>query len=127
MRIFLMAPALLSLWPQWIRLVRSLAPPLRHKNVQWFADAARHGYAYPTSYFRYLDASAEAIIQGYFTALSQRKTSVRQAFTSAARQVDALERSNAGGSVSGLRTLRAARQRTRTRIARMFAAAVGRP
>ncbi len=127
MRIFLMAPALLSLWPQWIRLIQALAPPLRHKNVQWFGHAAMHGYAYPTSYFRYVDASAEAILQGAFTALGQRRTTVRQAFVAAARQVDALERSNAGAAAPGLRSLRSSERRARTRVKRMFAVASARP
>ncbi len=119
-RIFLMAPALLSLWPEWISIVQSVAPPLRGKQVKWFADAAMHGYAYPSSYFRYVDATAETIIQGCFSELAARKTSVRQAFTSAAKQIDALETANAKAPVTTLSQQRSAGKQQRGRIGQMF-------
>ena len=119
-RIFLMAPALLSLWPEWISIVQSVAPPLHGKQVQWFADAAVRGYAYPTSYFRYVDAAAETIIQGYFADLAARRTSVRQAFTSATKQVDALELANAKVPSTTLSQQRSAGLKLQGRIGQMF-------
>lgn len=120
-RMFLMAPALNALWPEWIRLVQAVAPPLRGKSVQWFADAAVRGYAYPTSYFRYADQEAEGIIQGYFAQLFARQISVRTAFQQATQQVDSLEASAASAPGPTLAQQRGVWQQEQRRLARMFA------
>ncbi len=121
-KLFLMAPALNSLWPEWETIVQAVAPPLKGKAIQWFSDAAVHGYAYPTSYFRYMDAEAETIIQNYFGGLFARKYTVRTALTQAAQQVDVLETSSAGGAAPSLQVQQAALAAEKRRLQGMFSA-----
>lgn len=91
-RLFLMAPALNSLWSEWTTIVRAVAPPLNNKALQWFTDPAVQGYAMPTGYFQTSDTQAETIIQAYYADLYARRAgSVQAAFTQAAHQVNALE------------------------------------
>jgi len=122
-KLFLIAPALNALWPEWETTVQAVAPPLQGKAVHWFADAAVGGYAYPTSYFRYMDAEAETIIQNYFSGLYGQRYTVGTALTQAARQVNALETSAAGSPPPpSLQQQQAAQGLEQQRLQQMFAA-----
>ncbi len=92
-KIQLLTPARVDLWDYWVQAVQQIAPPLRGKQLQWFADAAVHGYALAPQYYRYNNAVATAAVGGWLSKLFTRtESSVRTAFGAADLQVDAIER-----------------------------------
>ena len=92
MKLLLISPALNSLWDTWLSLVVSVAPILKGKNLQWFADAAQKGYAIPRTYYAYEDTAALAILNNYFSQLASKKlNSVGAAFAAADQQINAFE------------------------------------
>ncbi len=88
MKIGMLQPALLSLWPTWISAVGSVAPFMANKQLQWFEDAAVKGYAYPQQYYAYDDKQVQAVAAPYFESLYSNTTTVAAAFTEAAAQID---------------------------------------
>jgi ABC-type glycerol-3-phosphate transport system substrate-binding protein len=52
-QINLITPSLVSLWDYWQTTVVSVAPPLKGKALQWWADPSIKGYGYPQLFFRY--------------------------------------------------------------------------
>lgn len=122
MKLFLSAPALNALWPQWEATIQAVAPPLRGKQIHWFSDAAIHGYAIPAQYFLLDDLSAETIISGLFGALTARRTGVRAAFNQAATQVNALEAAARKQPQTTLRQQVNSRSKEKARLTRLFGA-----
>jgi ABC-type glycerol-3-phosphate transport system substrate-binding protein len=105
-RMFLMAPALISLWEEWRASVAAIAPVLEGKDLAAFSDPAVSGYAIPSGYFRYSDAQAETIIgQAYAALFARRQTAVTAVFRQTAGEIDALE---ATGAAQRAATLAAA-------------------
>ncbi len=121
MKAILFPPALKSLWPDWPTVVRSVAPPLAHKNLEVFAQYVLHNQAYPSGVFRYADPQAWGL---YGTAAGQMaagRVGVRQGLRSAAQQINALEKQWAGTPAPNLKAEEAARRRAAQRLAGMFA------
>ena len=98
-KIQLLTPARVDLWDYWVQAVQQIAPPLRGKQLQWFADAAVHGYALAPQYYRYNNAVATSAVGGWLSKLFTRaEGSVRTAFRSADVQVDAIEQRGKAGA-----------------------------
>ncbi len=113
MRSVLLPPGYLPLWPEWLTVVRQVAPSLRNKNLDLFATNVKSGILYGGARFAHQDTQAKAIVQQWYGRILSRTVSVRDGFTQAAAQVDALEaaaqasRSTKGApAVRGVATLR---------------------
>ena len=94
MDIFLLSPALLSLWDEWLTRVPNIAPPLADKNLKAFADLARGNQAYPKQFMRYSAPQAETLIDGISQQMWAGKLTVEEGLRQAAAQVDALEQAS---------------------------------
>ena len=92
MRMALNGPNQGRLYPEWARVVQSVAPPLRGKNLNVIVQAVQQNEPYFGHSFEYNDlASAEAINRYTGLALSQ-KMSVTTATREATRVVNALQK-----------------------------------
>jgi ABC-type glycerol-3-phosphate transport system substrate-binding protein len=91
MDIFLLSPALVSLWEEWLTRVPQIAPPLADKNLKVFADLAAGGHAYAKPFFRYNAVQAETLINSVTPNIWSGKLSVQAGLTQLAQQLDALE------------------------------------
>ncbi len=100
MKLQLLTPARNDLWDYWVAVVQQVAPPLKGKQLQWFADAAQKGYALAPQYYRYNNQMADTVVGSWLAKLSnQQETSVATAFKNADNQVNAIERQ--GRTVAG--------------------------
>ncbi len=91
MHVGLLPPGSAALWDEWEAVVRAAAPPLRDKALNWFADAARGGSAYPQAYYRYRDRSARSIADQYVSKLWNRQiTAVQPAFAATDAAINTL-------------------------------------
>lgn len=89
MRTAMFAPNQPQLYPEWIELVRQVAPPLRDKNLEAFTAVAQYGYlGLP---FRYLVPQVGNILSALGQNLMAHKTSVASGFRTASAQLDAAE------------------------------------
>ncbi len=113
-KIQLLTPARNDLWDYWVQTVQQVAPPLRGKQLQWFADAAVHGYALAPQYYRYNNAVATSAVGSWlFKLFTRTESSVRTAFLGADAQVDAIEKrgkAGTGAARAASRQLAAARR-----------------
>ena len=91
MEIFLLSPALLSLWDQWLTFVPQLAPPLANKNLAAFATLAKSNTAYPQQFQRYGGDSVNTLIDSWGQKMWGGKVSVTAGLTQLTDQVDAYE------------------------------------
>ena len=119
----LLSPSLLSLWPLWERSVRSIAPVLHGKAVEWFAHAAISNEAVAPQYFRYQDGPTQALVGATFGQILARRTTVAQGFARLQTQVAAVQAAAAQqGPAPTLAQKQAARRRQLRRLASMFTA-----
>jgi ABC-type glycerol-3-phosphate transport system substrate-binding protein len=91
MDIFLLSPALLHLWDEWLTRVPQIAPPLADKGLKAFADQARGNRAYPQQFFRYAAPQADALIDSWGQQMWNDKVGIREGLAQLTRQVNALE------------------------------------
>ena len=122
MKAILFPPALKSLWPDWPQVVRSVAPPLAHKNLEVFAQYVLHNEAYPSGVFRYADPQAWGLYGAAAAEMAAGRVGVHQGLQSAAQQIDALQKQWAGTPSPNLKAEVAARQRATRRLEGMFMA-----
>ena len=95
MRTALAGPNQAGLWEEWVTLLRQVAPPLAHKNLEAFAAPVVAQEPYFGHVFRYNDDQAKTIIGKYGGLLDSQKMGVRDAFTQAAQQINALQKAGA--------------------------------
>lgn len=91
MKLYLVPPALISLFDQWEQIVRSVVPSLQTKHLSVYTDAARSGALFPYPGFRYNNAQALGVVATMLNTLAAHKSGVTQAFTLAATQIDRIE------------------------------------
>ena len=91
MEIFLLSPALSSLWDHWLTYVPQIAPPLANKNLAAFATLARNNHAYPQQFFRYSDPSAENLVNAWGQKIWTKQIGVHGGLAQLTAQVDAME------------------------------------
>ena len=122
MEIFLLSPALTSLWDHWLAYVPQIAPPLAKKNLRAFAALARSNQAYPLEFFRYGDPAAENVVNAYGQKVWAKQLGVRVGLTQLAAQVDALQATLARERPLSFSQARAQAGRERQRLQGMFQA-----
>jgi len=99
-RYALLSPALNSLWDEWEQTVRATVPVFRTKQLQWFAQAAQQGYAYPAEYYPYADGQVTELATPEWTLLGNRQVDVVAGATQLDRMINAFERT-AGPAIAG--------------------------
>ena len=90
-KVFLLAPSLNSLWPEWITTLQSRVQPLQGKNLQVFADATTKGYGFPQQYYKYEDAQCELLVAPFIQDIHTQADTVTEAFLQIDKVVDAFE------------------------------------
>lgn len=90
----LVQPCLNSLWSKWQTIVLQAAPPLHGKDIQWIADAATGGYAWPNRYFTYAPTQAAAVVNNWGGQIWAGTVSPELGLKQMAAQVDSLEASS---------------------------------
>lgn len=91
MKATLVEPCLLQLWDNWETIVKQTAPPLQNKQLHWYTDAARGGYAYPTLFFEHAASQASTLVDNWLGQIISAKVTAQEGMTQLANQVNALE------------------------------------
>lgn len=91
MRIYLLSPALTSLWDEWVTVVGHTAPSLKTKNLQAFSEIAKANRSFPHQVFAYEATQAETIFADWGKKALANQVSVTEALTQITNQVNALE------------------------------------
>jgi len=104
MKATLVEPCLLSLWDTWETIVKQTAPPLQNKQLHWYTDAARGGYAYPTLFFQYAASQASTLVDNRLQQIISGKVTAQEGMTQLANQIDALEQAAASETSLGAAT-----------------------
>ncbi len=94
-QLYLAGPALPALWPDYVRIVEQFAPPLRGKNLEVFIWQAQHNMPIFRAHFAYATDQAYQMIGSWTSQITTKHLSVADAFTQAAKQVNAFEAAQA--------------------------------
>ena len=100
MKLFLLSPALVSLWDEWVTKVQSYAPPLASKNVGAFRDLAQGGHAYPEPFMLYEADPAYQIMATVGQEMWNGTYSIQEGLTQMTDEVNALEKTAATSASS---------------------------
>ncbi len=99
MRLLLVAPGMLSLWPEFEQVVIAVAPGFRDRGLHWYAESATK-WARPGHYFKYDASQAMAAINKTTAAIFQRKVDLTAGLRGVARQVNAMETAAAAAAAA---------------------------
>ena len=92
MKVALAPPALPHLLSEWITILRSTAPILKNKHLEYWTDPTLRGEGfYDFEFFHYLPTNANAVFNSIWPTIWTRKTSVHAGFTAIAKQINAIE------------------------------------
>lgn len=94
-KIFLLTPALLTLWDQWTTEVGQIAPPLANKDIAHFAELVTGNHVYPQQVMLYSNPQVHSLMDSWGAAMYKNQVSVREGLTQLARQIDGLEATGA--------------------------------
>ncbi len=122
MKFGLAPPMFASLMQEWYAVLRSTAPILRGKHLEYWGEPTLRGEGiYDYAFFKYQAAQALALLQATWTQVWNRQLSVHQAFRQVAAQINALQK--AGATATPPPTAQqqiAAAHRARARLQTMF-------
>lgn len=105
--LFLLSPALKSLWEEWVARVPVIAPPLQGKNLQAFAQLATGDRAFPQQGFAYESVQADALVDQWGNKIWTHQVGIREGLTQLTKAIDALEASANVVAAQQAATLRA--------------------
>jgi len=88
-------PNLVSMWDEWIAIVRSVAPITRNKHIEYWAEAAQQGYGYGHEFFLYAPNQAMSVMAPILQQMWDRKLDPTLGCRQMAQQVNALEKTSA--------------------------------
>ena len=100
-QINLITPALLSLWDYWQTTVQVVAPPLKGKALNWWAEPSQKGYAYPTIFYKYQAVNATNIVDNWGAQIFAGKVSPTAGLQQMQQQINALEATSAAEIQAG--------------------------
>jgi maltose-binding protein MalE len=100
MKIFLLSPALMSLWDEWVTKVQAYAPPLASKNVAAFRDLAQGGHAYPEAFMLYQADTAYQYMANWGQEMWSGSVSIQEGLTGLVHQINGLEQT--GAQIAGV-------------------------
>ncbi len=113
MRLALTPPARADMMEEWYAVLRSTAPILAGKQLQYWGDPTLKGEGvYDYEFFQYSPTQAQNLVSNVWPNIWNRKTGVTSGFTQIAKQINALEISGAatasalGGIKAGLAGVR---------------------
>jgi ABC-type glycerol-3-phosphate transport system substrate-binding protein len=92
MRTVLLSPGYLPLWPEYVEVVRSVAPSLRDKNLEVFAQQVPDAIIHGGRHFANSEVQVQQLIGNWYTQISNRQVSVRDGLVQLSRQINALEK-----------------------------------
>jgi multiple sugar transport system substrate-binding protein len=104
MRTSLLVPPLSTLAPEYLDTLRTVAPPLRTKNLDACIEVTNHPV---NPAFAYDDDAAQTLISGAYQQIWVGKASPEEALRQVTAQVDALERAAAASQRVGAAAQRA--------------------
>lgn len=91
-------PNRLDRWPDWLRVVRALAPVLRDKHLEYYAQAMT--YATPDLWFRYHPYQADSILKLYLLAIASGELAPERGLAAATADINALQQGAASTSAN---------------------------
>lgn len=91
MKAALFPPGLKSLWPSWVATVKAVAPPLRNKNLEVFAQYVLTNHAYPGLDFAYGNATATSLVASDLNRIVSGQVSAQLGLQQAVARVNAYE------------------------------------
>lgn len=104
MRLFLLSPALKSLWPDWSEQAIAAAPSLAKKNLDAFTQLALTNNAYPDAMFAYADSQAYHDLSAWGGLIIGGQIDYTAGLQQATSQINELEqlaaKENAGASAA---------------------------
>ncbi len=117
------SPSLRSLIAEWTTVLRTVAPPLRTKNLEVYQELILTDRAFPGLDFAYSDAQAKTVIGSWAQQILARRISIGPGLRSAAAQVNALEANAAQSAPESLSELMQAQRTADARMEQMFTSA----
>ena len=94
MKLALAPPALASLLQEWFTVIRSVAPVLKNKHLEYWAQPTLAGEGvYDFEFFKYAPVQANDVLSAEWSKIWTRQTTVSAGFRSIAQQINALEAS----------------------------------
>ena len=100
-QISLITPALVNLWDYWIQTVKTVAPPLKNKDLKWYADSAQKGYCYPTIFYKYQAVQATNVVNNWCQQIFTKKVSPEIGLQQMQDQLNAMESAGAQELTAG--------------------------
>lgn len=96
-RLSLTEPKLLSMWDEWEAIITAAAPPLRGKQLQWYAVGAQKDWGFGHQFWKYDDATVESSMSTTLQAMWDHKMDPAEGYKLLTQQINAME-------VSGVKT-----------------------
>ena len=90
-QINLITPSLIALWDYWQTTVQAVAPPLKGKALQWWADPSIKGYGYPQLFYQYNYSQASTIEGNWVAEILSGKVTPQVGLAQMEQQVNATE------------------------------------
>lgn len=94
-QICVITPALVDLWDYWMTTATAVAPPLQGKDLHWYYDAAKQGYAYPTIFFKHQPNQAAGMVDTWTGQILSGKLSPELGLRQMQDQINALQAAGA--------------------------------
>jgi hypothetical protein len=91
MKVFLLSPAQMSLWEEWVTRVEAYAPPLANRNLAAFAKLAQGGHAYPEPFMQYEADAAYGYMNTWGPQIWSGGVTIQEGLTQMTDQINALE------------------------------------
>ena len=101
MKVFLLSPALVSLWEEWVTKVEGYAPPLANRNLAVFAKLAQGGHAYPQLFMRYQADTAYTYMNTWGQKIWNHTVSIEEGLVEMTHQINAMETTLVAQAKSG--------------------------
>jgi ABC-type glycerol-3-phosphate transport system substrate-binding protein len=100
-QINLITPSLVNLWDYWQTTLQTVAPPLKGKSLQWWAEPAQKGYARPQLFYLYQYSQASGVEANWMTQIAQGKVTPALGLQQMQDQVNAIEAAGKSESQAG--------------------------
>jgi len=84
-------PKLLSVWDDWETIVTNAAPPLRGKQLKWYAVGAREGWGFGHQFWKYVNSQAEAAINSVLPLIWNHQMDPAEGYRLITQKVNAVE------------------------------------
>ena len=99
MRLALAPPMLAGMMQEWYTILRSVAPILKDKHLEYWGQPTLEGWGiYDYEFFRYAPVNALGALVGAWGGLWDHKTTVTLGFREIARQIDGIEAAGASAA-----------------------------